>query len=210
MKRFEWNPNLRCRILMSLAGVLLCSFSVGFFRLSRFGTDPYQCLAAGLDRLLPFGFSAVLTVLNCLLLVVVLLLGRKHVGIATVFVTFLTGGIVEWSEKLLSRTGIAETLPGRIVFLAVGLVLMCLASSLYMTPRLGVSPYDAQALMLSEGRERLFRWIRIGTDLICVTIGLLLGATVGIGTLVTALCMGPLIDWFNRKVSEPILRRSES
>ncbi|MCC8080889.1 MAG: hypothetical protein LIO80_02555 [Lachnospiraceae bacterium] len=63
-----------------------------------------------------------------------------------------------------------------------------------------------------------FRWVRILTDAVCVVLGGLLyflaggnlselGAQIGAGTVVTALFMGPLIDFFNRRVSQPILNR---
>jgi uncharacterized membrane protein YczE len=46
--------------------------------------------------------------------------------------------------------------------------------------------------------------VRIATDFICVLTGGLLGATVGIGTVLTAFCMGPIIQFFNENVSMPL------
>ena len=46
--------------------------------------------------------------------------------------------------------------------------------------------------------------MRIATDFICVLTGGLLGATVGVGTVLTAFCMGPIIQFFNEKISEPM------
>ena len=66
-------------------------------------------------------------------------------------------------------------LVGRIVFLAVGVLVMCFASSLYMTSNLGVSVYDAIPIVISEKRKWPFRFVRIGCDLLCVAIGALAG-----------------------------------
>ena len=44
----------------------------------------------------------------------------------------------------------------------------------------------------------------MSTDLICVVIGGLLGAAVGIGTVLTAFCMGPVIQFFNDHISSPL------
>ena len=52
---------MRRRIFMAFWGVVICSFSVGFYRLSAFGTDPYQCLAEGVSNKVPLGFGNVLT-----------------------------------------------------------------------------------------------------------------------------------------------------
>ena len=119
----------------------------------------------------------------------------------------LTGYVVEFSEWVLGLTGIEMTLTVRIIYLIIGVVLMCFASSLYITSSLGVSSYDAQALMIADTGKLQFRFARIGTDLVCVTAGWLLKATIGVGTLVTALFMGPLIDFFNRKIAIPLLNR---
>ncbi len=84
---------------------------------------------------------------------------------------------------------------------------MCLAASLYFTAALGVSAYDAIALISADRYRALpFKYHRVITDGFCVTIGLIFGATVGIGTLITAFFMGPMIQWFNNHVSEPLLR----
>ena len=203
----KFDALMRRRVLMAFFGVLLCSFAVGFFRLSNFGTDPYQCLAAGVSNVVPLDFGNVLTILNCVLLVEVFFLGRRYIGIATLFSVFLTGYEVEFSEWALGLTGLEMTMAVRIIYLTVGVVLMCFASSLYITSNLGVSAYDAQALMLSDTGKIQFRFVRIGTDLVCVAAGFALGATVGVGTLVTAFFMGPLIDFFNRKIARPMLNR---
>ena len=62
--------------------------------------------------------------------------------------------------------------------------------------------------VLADTKIAPFRLVRIGTDLVCVILGTLMGARPGVGTIVTALCMGPLIDFFNRKVARPFLERA--
>jgi uncharacterized membrane protein YczE len=103
------------------------------------------------------------------------------------------------------------------MFLAVGVVLMCFAASLYMTADLGVSVYDAIPIIISNRTGWPFKFMRISTDLICVAIGTLcvlagaVGAPLpGIGTIITAFFMGPLVDFFNRRFSEPLLENSRS
>jgi uncharacterized membrane protein YczE len=68
---------------------------------------------------------------------------------------------------------------------------------------MGVSTYDAVALLLSEKKVAKFKYCRIGTDLICTLVGFLLGAVVGIGTMVTAFFMGPLITFFKHHFAMP-------
>ena len=113
----------------------------------------------------------------------------------------------------------APSLLLRAVFLAVGIVVLCFGSSLYMTADLGVSTYDAIAIVLSrKWKLGKFQYCRIGADLACVLSGcgifLLAGGSfrsiptiAGIGTIITAFFMGPLIQYFNGKIAQPLLER---
>ncbi len=59
MPKIRKPDNFVPRLIMTIAGVLLCSLAVGFFKCSRFGVDPFQCFSWGLwgkiAYMLPFG-----------------------------------------------------------------------------------------------------------------------------------------------------------
>jgi len=89
-----------------------------------------------------------------------------------------------------------------------------------MTADMGVSTYDAIALIIThKWKLGRFRVIRVATDSMCIALGismfLLAGKTensmsslIGVGTILTAFCMGPLIDSINRTISMPLLSRN--
>lgn len=86
------------------------------------------------------------------------------------------------------------------------IVFTCLAAALYFTADLGVSAYDALALIAAYKYQLLpFKYCRIITDSICVLVGLAFDVTLGIGTVITALFMGPLTQWFRVNLAEPLL-----
>ena len=195
------------RLCMTVGGVVLCALAVGFFKCSLFGVDPFQCLAQGSwGRFFgKFSYGSYYTVLCLIMLVADLFLDRHYIGIATFINLFLTGYIADFSRVTIERL-----LPGpspvvRVALLLVGVVLMCFASSLYMTSDLGVSVYDALPIIVSNRSGKPFRFCRIGADLICVIIGALCGLMPGLGTLVTAFFMGPLIEFFNHTIARPML-----
>lgn len=206
----------RPRLTMTLTGVLLCSIAVGFFKCSLFGVDPFQCFAMGswgkFGSMLSYGTYYML--LSLVMLAVDWFLDRHYIGIATFINLFLTGYIVDFSQHTISRLCPEPGLVLRVVFLAVGVVLMCFASSLYMTADLGVSVYDAIPIVISNRKGWPFKFVRISSDLVCVIIGTLcvlagaVGAPLpGLGTIITAFFMGPLVDFFNRKFSRPLLEK---
>ena len=96
----------------------------------------------------------------------------------------------------------------------IGIVTGCIAAALYYTADLGVSTYDAIPLHIADRKPRAlgkivpFRVVRIICDLICVGIGFALGFMPSIGTIITALFMGPLITFFKRTLSDPLLKKA--
>ena len=207
------DPLLRRRIAMAVAGMALTGISIGFFKRSMFGVDPYQCFAGGIANVVPLDFGTVYMLVNLVQLGVVFLLDRRYIGISTFINLFLLGYMVEFSESLLARWFGELAMPGRILFLAVGIVVTCIAAALYYTADLGVSTYDAIPLHISDRRPKLlgrvlpFRAVRILSDLICTGIGVALGVRAGIGTVITALFMGPLISFFRRTLTDPMLQK---
>lgn len=197
------------RLIMTVFGVIICAIAVGFFKNSLFGIDPFQSFAQGSHARLFSGvaYGIYYMVVSLIMLVVVLLLDKHYIGIATILNLFFSGHIVDFANKYIESAIPNPSLAVRVVMLIVGVVVLCFASSLYMTSDLGVSVYDAIPIIISKRTEKPFKFMRIGCDLICVIIGALCGLLPGLGTLVTAFFMGPLIDFFNRKFSRPLLDR---
>lgn len=202
---------------MSVFGVVICGLSVGFFKRATFGVDPFQSLMSGLDAMLPIAFGTLYVLANMCLLLFSVMNDRTKIGIATVINLFLLGYIADFSHKallfLFPELGIA----GRAIMLMIGIVAMCLASAFYFTADMGVSPYDAVSLIMAEKwKLASFKFCRIACDLTCVIAGVVLfllsgqsmseiGQLVGVGTIITAFFMGPLIEFFNVRVAQPFL-----
>lgn len=218
---FKFNAKMRVRILMSVLGVLVGGISVGFFKIGALGVDPFQSFMSGMDQLIPIGFGTLYVIVNACLLIFSLVFDRHYLGIATLVNLFLLGYVVEFSHGTLMNLLPDPSLLIRWLCFLFGFIVMCFASSMYMTADLGVSTYDAVALILTnKWKLGQFKYIRITTDVICVILGaalFLLGkgdikeipTFIGIGTIMTAFCMGPLIDFFNRKIAIPMLAKFE-
>lgn len=208
------------RIVMSVLGVVICGLSVGMFKHAAFGVDPFQALMSGLDAVIPIRFGTLYVIVNLLLLAFSLVMDRRKIGLATFINLFLLGYVVEFSQAQCQRLFPTPGIGVRSALLLAGLVILSLSSALYFTADLGVSTYDAVALVWSERQRRIpFQVCRIITDSVCVIAGaalcLLAGmgvrqilGSVGIGTVITAFCMGPLIAFFNRTVARPLLGES--
>ncbi|MCQ2587981.1 MAG: hypothetical protein MJ174_07690 [Treponema sp.] len=212
-----FNRQLVKRIFMSLFGVLTGAVSVAIFKVAAFGVDPFQSFMAGLDFIVPINFGTLYVIANAVLLLFALIFDRHYIGIATFINLFLLGYVTQFTYDLLIKIIVDPAIWLRIICLIVGIVIICFGSAFYITADLGVSTYDAVALIMANTWKLWkFKYIRIITDLVCVIIGCglyLLGggswvgipAIAGIGTIITAFFMGPLIEFFNVHCARPFL-----
>ena len=210
--------NIKKRIGMSLFGVIICAVSVGIFKIAALGVDPFQSFMAGLDAMIPIDFGTLYVITNAVMLIFALVFDKHYIGIATFINLFLLGYITQFTYDLLQKVIVAPSIMIRILCLIVGVVIICFGSAFYMTADLGVSTYDAVALIIcNTWKKGKFQYVRIITDIVCVILGvalfLLAGGGLaqiptiaGIGTIITAFFMGPLIEFFNVHVARPVLK----
>jgi len=207
------------RICMSFFGVIVCAISVGIFKIAALGVDPFQSFMAGLDSLIPLDFGLLYIIVNALLLTFALVFDRHYIGIATFINLFLLGYITQFTYQFLQTIIVNPSLLLRLACLVIGIIIICFGSAFYMTADLGVSTYDAVALIIcNTWKKGKFQYIRIITDIICVLLGVVLfilaggklsavPTIAGIGTIITAFFMGPLIEFFNVHVARPLLKK---
>lgn len=201
---------MKLRIVMSALGVIITGVSVGMFRTAALGVDPFQSLMSGLNALIPISFGTLYVIANAVLLLFSLIFDRRKIGLATLINLTLLGYVAEYSQKLFTMLLPELTLLPSLILLAVALVVSCFGAAMYFNADLGVSTYDAVSLVLSQRQQKVsFRVCRILSDLVCVLAGTILcrcgGMTwtqvtevVGIGTVLTAFFMGPLISFFKK------------
>ena len=221
MKILNYITSQKKRIFMSLFGVLVSGVCVGFMKVAAFGVDPFQVLVAGLDRTIPIQFGTLYVLINVVLLLFSLVADRHNIGLAIFINLFLLGYVVDFTRNTLSALFPAPGMVLRVGFMIFGIVALCIGSALYMTADLGVSTYDAVAIVMSrKWKWGQFKYVRICTDLVCVLLGGLLiylgsgsfgeiVASIGVGTIVTAFFMGPLIEFFNEKIARPMLGQTK-
>ena len=205
------------RIFMSLTGVIITAISVGAFKFAALGVDPFQTFMTGMDALIPIGFGTLYVIINAVLLLFALAFDRHYIGISTLINLFLLGYVVDFTVHLLTVLILEATIVIRVLSFLLGFVFLCLGSSMYMTADLGVSTYDAIALVCTnKWKLGKFRYVRITTDIACILLGVTaflvsggsanqISSFLGIGTVLTAFFMGPLIDLLNRKIAQPLL-----
>lgn len=194
------------RIIMMIIGNVILGMGAGMLRAADFGVDPYQCFVLGIDNLLKLGYGTTFVVVNAVFLVLMLVFARRMLNLGTLVNMFFLGYIIDFSHSICMNITPLPSVLVRVVYFIVSILLITFSSAVIYTADMGVSTYDWIALKTAEVQKIVsFKWCRVGTDLICVIIGLVFSIIPGIGTIVTAFLLGPLVSFFRTYCSEPFL-----
>lgn len=158
---------------------------------AHLGLTPWDVLHQGLARHTPLTIGEASEVVGLTIIVASLLLGIRP-GFATVcnmaLVGFWLDRVLQW--RLVPDAGSAP-LAVRLAMLAVALVIFGLASGAYISPGMGAGPRDSFMLALTVRTGQSVALTRALVEVGACGVGALLGGSVGLGTVLTALLIGP-------------------
>lgn len=188
-------------VTVALIGVFLCGVGVALNNGAGLGNDSIGILYDGIRNF--FGLSVeqlgtVSYVVNFSLLVLVFFVGRRYVSIGTFIYLIPYGFCVSIGTSLYSMLAVTDALWFRIMFAVIGCLLICMGVALFITADIGVDPMTGSVLILVDKFQKEYRVVKIGYDIGLIIIGFLLGGKAGIVTLITGLCIGPCIQFFNQ------------
>ncbi|NES26614.1 hypothetical protein GCE86_29400 [Micromonospora terminaliae] len=192
------STTLPTRLVRLLAGLALFGASVALMVRADLGLSSWDVLHQGLAARtgLPLGW-----VVNGVALLVLLLWFplRQRPGVGTVANVALVGLAL---DAVLAVLPPLSALPARIGLLLLGVLLNGVATGLYLGARLGPGPRDGLMTGLAARGLPVGR-VRTGIELAVLAVGWLLGGTVGPGTLLYALAIGPLAQFLIPRLAVP-------
>ncbi|MFG3256307.1 YitT family protein [Streptomyces sp. NPDC048172] len=184
---------------MLYVGLVLYGASAALMVRGALGLDPWDVFHQGLSKHTGLSIGTIAIIAGA----AVLLLWwpmRQRPGLGTVSNVFLVGLSMDATLWLLPGQ---ELLAVRIPLLVSGVVLNGMATGLYISARFGPGPRDGLMTGLHEVTGRSIRLVRTGIELAVLAVGMLLGGSAGIGTVVYALAIGPLSQFFLRVFALP-------
>jgi uncharacterized membrane protein YczE len=180
------------RIAMLYLGLVLYGASGALQVRSGLGLDPWDVLHQGIAVHTGLAIGTVSIVVGA-----VVLLGwiplRQWPGLGTVSNVVLVGSSMNVTLALLPGSAL---LRWRVPEMLGGILLCGLASGMYIGARFGPGPRDGLMTGLARRTGRSLRLVRFCIELTVLAIGWLLGGTVGVGTVLFAVGIGPLVQFF--------------
>ncbi|WP_369256605.1 YitT family protein [Streptomyces sp. R35] len=182
------------RLVQLYAGLALYGASSALLVESGLGLEPWNVLHQGLAELTGLTIGVVSIIVGAAVLLLWIPL-RQRPGLGTVSNVFVVGIAMDGTLALVPE---AHTLAVRIPLLVAGIVLNGVATGLYISARFGPGPRDGLMTGLHRRTGRSIRLVRTVLEVAVVATGFALGGTVGIGTVLYAVAIGPLAQLFLR------------
>ena len=157
---------------------------------SELGNSPWTVLAEGVAVQTSLSVGVATVAISFLVLLMWIPL-KQRLGLGTILNAIVIGLAIDASLAWLPEP--SELLP-RYGLVAAGIVLVGIGSGLYLTCFLGPGPRDGLMTGISRRTGLSLRVVRTGIEVTALTIGAILGGTVGIGTLAFALLIGPAVQ----------------
>ena len=178
------------RITQLLIGLAMYGISLAMFIRAGLGLDPWDVFHQGLSQKTGLSIGVVVIAVSFLVLLLWIPL-RQMPGIGTIANAVLVGLAADlglWLIPSFSHLG------GQIAMLAGAVILNGIASACYIGARLGPGARDGLMTGLVRRTGWSVRLVRTGIEVVVLAVGFLLGGSVGVGTVVYALAIGPIVQ----------------
>ena len=176
------------RLVQLFVGLALYGVSLAMLLRAGLGLAPWDVLHQGLAGLLGTTVGQMVIAVSFVVLLLWIPL-RERPGFGTIANAILVGVFVDLTLLVLDD---AEAWAWRVALLLLGVLLNGVATALYIGASLGAGPRDGLMTGLVRRTGRSVRVVRTGLEVTVLGVGWLLGGTVGIGTVLYALAIGPI------------------
>ncbi len=193
--------------------IRLCIFFVGIFVLSLgvvmiikadLGVSAWDVLHIGLNKTFGLTVGTWSQIVGLFIIFITLLINKNIISIGTVLNMIFIGFFIDFFLYVMPQM---DNIVYQYMFLFVGLIIMGVGAGLYITASLGPGPRDSLMIALTKKYGWSVKKVKTTMELLVLIIGWFLGGPVFIGTVITAILIGPIIhyslDWWG-KVLTPL------
>ncbi|WP_018656519.1 YczE/YyaS/YitT family protein [Actinomadura flavalba] len=186
------------RLVQLYGGLALYGAGIGLQIESTLGNDPWDVFHEGLSRVFGLSIGAWIIIVGALVMLLWIPL-RQRPGLGTISNVVLVGVFADLTILALPTP---EAMPLRWVYLLAAIVVGGFATGCYIGAGFGPGPRDGLMTGLAA-RGHSIRVMRTGIEVTVLAVGWLLGGTVGVGTVLYALLIGPLAHVFVPRLRVP-------
>lgn len=184
------------RLTLLVLGLIIVGFASSLLVNSGLGSDPFNLLAQGVSIHTGLLVGTIANINQGVLLIVLLLTARQHIGIGTVLGVLLIGSTVNVCTLAFGQWLLDSHLGIRIAAVIIGPCVIGFGLALVQLAHLGMAPNDNVPLAIFEHQRRFqYRTVRVAYDATLFTIGVVMGGTFGFGTIACVFLLGTSLQF---------------
>lgn len=202
------------KLIVAMAGLIICGIGVGIFLYSGLGVDPASVFELGIGNVFHISYGTASAAINVVILIIVFFLDKSYINISSILAIFGIGYTADFVNFVLGIFLKGEQhIIVRLLMIIIGLFIMSTGIAAYIRADLGVGAIDLVSEIISNKLKISYRIVRVSADVAFVIVGFILGGAVGIGTVLAAFMTGPAVQFLRPhvyKVTDKILKREEA
>lgn len=192
------------KALLVLLGTMVCAYGICLVLASGVGVDPLTMFQQGLAKTLGVSVSAGNWIVNMSVLLLGFILNRRQVGWGSLITSFCMGPFIAlWSP--LTPVAPDSFVVGLLIN-ALGVAVCGLGIAIYMLQDFGVGAMETMMTYFSDKFHKSYRLVRICMDCTWLVLGILLGGSLGVGTVIGAFGLGIALDFFCRLLTKLFIK----
>ncbi len=203
----EWAQGL----LVLYIGLVIAHLGVSLFLITDLGADTFTIFIQGISETVGLSIGTCHVIALILIMVVMFFTTKGYIKPGTLVCAFLGGWIIDfflWAFGDLISASSPFYL--RIFVTLLGCIVLSFGMSIVIKSNSGTGPNDLIAIVLTDTVQKKhnisFRVVRITCDIFFTAVGFLLGGVFGPGTIIAALVIGPMVQFFLPRSERMILK----
>lgn len=197
--------NYKNYICLIVAIILLACANL-FFEYSNFGSDSIFALNQGVSLTTGITIGTSSIIIGVIAFIILLIIDRKSIGVGTVLMSLTMGIFYDLIKKLniIPNIGIMEfdnvilEYGLKLLYILIAIGVGGFSVALYIYANRGISPLEGILVKINKMTNVPFWLIKIINDVLFFVVGFIMGATIGVGSIIAACLYGPVISFFGR------------
>jgi uncharacterized membrane protein YczE len=198
-------------LIILFLGLTIAHLGVSLFLISSLGSDAFTVMIQGIANVVNLSIGTVHVIALIILMIVMAVTTKGYVKPGTIVCAFCGGWIIDVFLLLFGDMVTAESpMAIRLVVLVLGCVILSFGMSVVISSNSGTGPNDLVAIILTDvinkKKKVQFQFVRIACDICFAVVGFIFGGVLGIGTIVAAFLIGPIVQRF-LPISKAIIKK---
>jgi uncharacterized membrane protein YczE len=203
LKPKEQIKRLIIRILVISFGLFINGIGLAFLYSVELGSSPMGTFGDGLHNMMHISQGNANILANAGFLLVLLILARKYISAGTVLCTFMLGLYVNLASAVIDPLNLVTlSFLNKIGISALGTLLMGVGLGIYVAVDFGLGPLEAIVAIIYQRSKLRYKTAKIIFDALLGVLGIVFGGKIGIGTVISILCTGIVMD--------PVINKTKS